>query len=259
MDREVDWLLQEKYDGVTSEAFLADCKRLAAGEPLGYVIGSVPFLNTTILLDSRPLIPRAETEYWTEHAIDHIRQRFEQTSRKPSPKILTDDHTPHILDLCAGSGCIGIAIAKALPNIQVDFSEIEPAHLPTIKHNLEHNQINQRRTEIIASDLFSKVTKTYNIILSNPPYIDKTLNRVDTSVVLYEPAAALYGGMHGLKLISKIIATAPNHLKPAGELWLEHEPEQTPFIHSLGTKHNFMVTTRPDQYGVDRYSILVLQ
>ncbi len=66
MSKDIAWLLQEKYGGEKSEAFFADCKRLALGEPLGYLIGHTPFLDCTIYLDSKPLIPRAETEFWTE-------------------------------------------------------------------------------------------------------------------------------------------------------------------------------------------------
>ena len=69
---EEKWLLQEKYHGEKTEAFFADCKRLALGEPLGYLIGHVPFLDCTIWLDNHPLIPRPETEHWVEQVIEVI-------------------------------------------------------------------------------------------------------------------------------------------------------------------------------------------
>ena len=74
MDKDQAWLLEEKYSGEKSVAFFADCKRMALGEPLGYLIGHAPFLKTTIYLDSRPLIPRPETEFWTEKAIAEIKE-----------------------------------------------------------------------------------------------------------------------------------------------------------------------------------------
>lgn len=247
MNQEEQWLLREKYHGEESEAFLAGCKRLAAGEPLAYVIGSIPFLDCMIWLDSHPLIPRPETEFWTKQLIDQI--VIEQAPNK----------TIKVLDLCAGSGASGIAIARALPNTLVDFAEIEPLHLPTILHNLTHNNIDPARCTIKQSNLFTHVTDKYDYILSNPPYIDPTLNRTEASVTLHEPHLALYGGKAGLELISKIISEAPEYLTDAGQLWLEHEPEQSATVTELATKNGFVGTTYEDQYHIERYSVLVLQ
>ena len=73
MNPEVDWLLNEKYHGEKTSAFFTDCVRLETGEPLAYVIGHIPFLDCTIYLDSRPLIPRVETEFWVEKLITTIK------------------------------------------------------------------------------------------------------------------------------------------------------------------------------------------
>ena len=75
MTSEEQWLLREKYQGEKTEAFFADCDRLLAGEPLAYLIGHIPFLHCLISLDSHPLIPRTETEFWTEKATKHIQER----------------------------------------------------------------------------------------------------------------------------------------------------------------------------------------
>ncbi len=243
--QEIQWLLEDKYGGEKSSSFFTDCERLAAGEPLGYVIGHIPFLNCQIWLDSKPLIPRPETEFWVELAISGIKK---MTSQAPS-----------VLDLCAGSGCIGTAVAKAVPVVNVDFSEIDVHHLPTIEKNLKTNGINPYQSNIIQSDLFQNVTKKYDFILSNPPYIDPVLDRTETAVKSHEPHLALYGGQNGLELINKIITTAPTHLNPEGQLWLEHEPEQSAAIKHIGGSQGFTVITYNDQYKVERYSILVLQ
>ena len=123
MSQDIEWLLKEKYQGEESVAFFADVKRMALGEPLGYLIGHVPFLDTTISLDSKPLIPRPETEFWVEKVITEI-------------KLGSAGAPLRVLDLCAGSGCIGVAVAKAIPGATVDFSEIDAKHLPTITKNL---------------------------------------------------------------------------------------------------------------------------
>jgi release factor glutamine methyltransferase len=241
--QEEQWLLQEKYQNVKSEAFYADCKRLALGEPLGYLIGSVPFLGCEIWLDSRPLIPRVETEYWTEHALTEIKKHS----------------SPTVLDLCAGSGCIGVAVAKAAPSSHVDFSEIDQSHIPTIMKNLVQNQIEPGRATVYHANLFSGITGTYDFILSNPPYIDPAVDRATDSVKHHEPFIALYGGELGLEIVKDIINQAPAHLNPHGQLWLEHEPEQSLAIEALAAEAGFIATTHLDQYNVERYSILVLQ
>jgi len=248
--QEVDWLLQEKYNGQESSAFWADVTRLEAGEPLAFVIGSIPFLDTTIYLDSHPLIPRPETEFWVEQAIKAI-------NAYPVQK-----HSLCILDLCAGSGCIGVAVAKACPAVQVDFSELQSAHLPTIAKNCRANDISAERVFIYESDLFTPVKggrlRKYDFILSNPPYIDKSLGRTESSVITHEPALALFGGVAGMEVLAQIIADAPQYLQAGGQLWLEHEPEQAAAICLLGAAH-FSVTTHEDQYNVPRFSKLVLQ
>jgi HemK-like putative methylase len=245
MTRDEEWLLREKYVGEKSEAFFADRQRLTTGEPLAYIIGHQPFLNCTIWLDSRPLIPRPETEFWTEQAISRIKKQ--------------DNKSPKILDLCAGSGCIGVAVAVQIPTALIDFAEIDIAHFPTIKKNLLQNEISSRHTNIIESDLFTNISCRYDFILSNPPYIDKEKNRTEPSVTEFEPHNALYGGHLGLVFIEKIINETRTHLAPNGQLWLEHEPEQTPTIHALAKSSGLSVSTHQDQFGVERYSILVLQ
>lgn len=249
MTQDEQWLLKEKYEGVECFAFHADCERLAAGEPLAYVIGHVPFLNTNICLDSHPLIPRPETEYWVEKAINAIR-------KSGAPE------APHILDLCAGSGCIGVAIAKALPASHVTFGEIEAAHLTTITKNLAHNltnySIRMDYFPVIQSNLFSNIPGKFDYILSNPPYIDPALDRTQSSVKNHEPHEALYGGTGGLALIERIIADTSTHLTKDGQLWLEHEPEQSEAIATLARQTGFTITTHTDQYKIARYSILTM-
>ena len=242
MNREEKWLLEEKYGGEKSEAFFADLKRLEAGEPLGYVIGNMPFLGCQIFLDSKPLIPRVETEFWVEKTIIAV----EGAAAKP----------PRILDLCAGSGAIGIAVLKALPEAHVTFGETDKAHLPTIAKNLAENDISRTRYQVFQSDLFENITGKFDFILSNPPYIDPDLDRTEESVKKFEPNLALYGGEDGLDLIEKIIEEAKNYLAKDGQLWLEHEPEQAGKIKKLAETHSFHTATHKDQYGICRYSIL---
>lgn len=252
MSQEEAWLLKEKYDGVKSDEFFADCKRLTLGEPLGYLIGWTQFLECKIWLDSRPLIPRFETEFWVEQAIATI-------ANQESGSLGLTETGPRVLDLCAGSGCVGVAVAHEVPAARVEFSEIDIDHIPTIQKNLTGNNISPERTVVHHTSLFKGIPDKFDFILANPPYIDADLNRADQNVVDFEPYLALFGGKGGMEIIEQVITVAPEHLTQNGQLWLEHEPEQTAEITRLGTEAGFTASTHPDQYGTERFSILVLQ
>lgn len=247
MTRDETWLLNEKYHGEKTEGFFADSKRLEAGEPLAYVIGHIPFLNTTISLDSKPLIPRPETEYWVEKILSQI-----QIS--PSPDIRGQTPNMRVLDACAGSGCIGVAVAKAFPDAHVDFVEIDESHHSTILRNIRENGIDESHTHIMGGNLFEKVKGVYDLILSNPPYIHKELGRTDTSVLAHEPHGALFAEEGGFALIKRIMEDALPHLTPKGHLIVEHEPEHVSRIEECGARLGYEVTTKNDQYGVPRYT-----
>lgn len=236
MNQEQTWLLKEKYNGLPTVEFYDDLKRLEAGEPLAYIIGWMPFCGAKIYLDSKPLIPRPETEFWTARAIEQIKDR----------------ENPKVLDLCAGSGCIGVSVLRAIPGSTVDFVEIEERHRATILKNVAENGINSNRTKVINGSLFDNIADTYDMILTNPPYIDPDLKgRIQQSVLNYEPERALFGGPGGMELITEILEKAPQFLNDNGILFIEHEPEQAGYIqHLLPDIHSY-----PDQFGVIRFSI----
>jgi HemK-like putative methylase len=242
--QEEAWLLREKYNGEHTSEYVVDLERLRRGEPLAYVIGFVPFLDTRIYLDSYPLIPRPETEFWVEKAISSLK----------------DTPMPQVLDLCAGSGCIGVALAHALPAVRVDFAEIETRHHTTIERNVMQNGIEKSRTHIFDGDLFGSIipNQQYSAILTNPPYIDPNIDRTEESVRSHEPHLALYGGEHGFEIIERIIKSAPNYLKSDGTLFIEHEPEQEAMIARLATLSDYRsCVAHKDQFEVVRYSVLV--
>jgi len=243
MNRDERWILDEKYNGLETQDFINDCERLKTGEPLAYIIGSIPFLNTTIHLSSRPLIPRPETEFWVEKAIADI-----AASKIPQPKVL---------DLCAGSGCIGVAVLKALPRATVDFVELDSSHQQTIVQNCEENSIPNNRYTVRLGNLFASVAEEkYDYILSNPPYLEVQSNMVADSVKDFEPHLALYGGTAGLELIYDIQSGAPTHLKSHGVLYIEHDPQQKDAMCAHATKRGFNAVTHVDQYNVARYTTL---
>lgn len=206
-------------------------------EPEAYRIGWVPFIHTEIYLDSKPLIPRTETEYWVDKAIKEIKE--------------SGINEPRVLDMCSGSGAIGVAVLKEVSDAFVDFVELDEKHHATIRKNVEMNNLDATRTQIFGGDLFENITDQYDFILSNPPYLDPKLqDRIQPTVALYEPELALYGGIGGLELIDRILEKVGKYLTPRGVLYLEHEPEHVEHL----AKHPLYQETYKDQFGRQRVS-----
>lgn len=200
-----------------------------------YARGYVDFLGCTIFLDSHPLIPRTETEFWTEKAAGMIYH----TGRRV-----------RVLDLFAGSGCVGIAVLKHALNTQVDFGEKETRHFPTIQKSLAANNLTSD-VGYLETDVWSGVPGRYDFVLANPPYV-----AVLTPGLGQEPPEALYAADGGFALIEKTVRGAAAHLAEGGQLWLEHDPEHAPRLASLGAELGFSVETHQDQYGIPRYSVM---
>ena len=222
---------------------LEDIARLDAGEPLAYVIGWVPFLGLRIRLDERPLIPRPETEWWTEKLIDDLRTRF---SVRPFT----------LLDLCAGSGAIGLAVLAKLPDARVTFAELDPALEPLIRRNAKDNSILESRFDLCVGELFDALPAgaRYDVIATNPPYVPE--GRVlDRSVTDYEPSLALYAGADGLDLIRRIASGARARLVPGGALWLECDSEHAEEARELLRASGAQAAVCTDQYGRARYLV----
>jgi release factor glutamine methyltransferase len=246
--KEEQWLLEEKYAGQPNPAFVRDRMRLAYGEPLAYVIGFVDFLGCRIDLSGRPLIPRPETEYWTEKALQNVDCRMQNEKSK----------SLRVLDLFAGSGCIGIALLKHLPCAAVDFADIDNGCLRQIRRNLEINHISMERFEVFQSDVFAGISpgRRYNVIFANPPYIDRVnaLTRVATSVKDFEPDCALFAEEEGLAYIRQLLAEARNFLHPGGSLYLEYDDIQKKSIETILEEYGYRdFSFHRDQFGKWRY------
>lgn len=241
--REREWLLRDKYNGKKSVRFLWDVLRLKSGVPLAYVIGDVPFLGCTIDLSYRPLIPRAETEFWVERTIEEM--------NKGSDKL-------NVLDLFSGSGCIGIAILRHVPHADVDLGEKDPRLIAQIRKNIEINDIKKGRFTVFETDCFSGIPKKrYDYILANPPYLSrKRTKSIQSSVISHEPHEALFADEGGLALIRKTVGQADEYLTETGRLVIECDPHQTTDIASLAQKSGFVCETRHDQFGNARTILL---
>lgn len=238
-EREKQWLLDEKYNGVETKDFLSDLEKLQSGTPLAYLIGNQPFLGAIIELDSKPLIPRPETEYWVNKI---IKEEIQEKNLE-------------ILDIFSGSGCVGVGILYNTKNTHVDFGELKSEHVEQIRKNLKLNNIDSNRFEIFQSDVFEKIPdKQYDIILANPPYIShERKDTVQDSVINYEDHDALFAENEGLFFVEKLIQESKQFLKPDGKVFVEFDPWQTELIEKLCEQHNISkYSFIKDQYNKPR-------
>jgi len=236
MEKEINWLLKEKYSGKPTEEFLKDIKRLKRGEPLDYVIGFTNFLGCKIDLSKKPLIPRQETEFWVNNILKDIRKG-------------------KVLDIFSGSGCIGIAILHHVKNAKVVFAEKDKNCLKQIKINLKLNNV---RGSVIQSDIFSNVKGKFDYIFANPPYIATARkNKVQKSVLNFEPKSALFGGKNGLFYIRKFLKNARKHLNREGEIFMEFDSQQKKEIEKLIKKYKYSnCEFYKDQYNRWRWVVI---
>jgi len=199
--------------------------------PVEYEKGYTKFLNCKIDLRNRVFIPRIETEFWVGKAFKNCKLQIANCKLKKVK----------ILDIFAGSGCIGIAVLKNIKNSRVDFADIDKRAIEQIKINLKLNKIPSQRYRIYQSNLFEKIkNKNYNYIFANPPYVAKEkIKEVQPSVLRYEPRRAILGGKKGLFYIRKFLKEAKKFLKPDGTIYFEFDPEQKNEISNILRKENY--------------------
>lgn len=215
--------------------------------PIQYILGSVPFLDLTIVVQPPVLIPRPETELWCAWLIEQLTPCAQQPLK--------------ILDLCSGSGCIALALAHALPNAHVTAIDNAPHALTLGAHNAQLNNIHN--VTFLASDLFERLgDQRFDLIVSNPPYISTDeFKQLDASVALWEDTHALVADDDGYALIKKIIAQAPRFIQAntcleqhtIPQLVIEHGHTQAAFLVDLMRKAGYtQVQTHKDLAGKDR-------
>jgi release factor glutamine methyltransferase len=181
---------------------------LERGEPLPYVLGQWEFFGLEFEVTPDVLIPRPETELLVERAIGWLHEH-------------PDFH--HAADIGTGSGCIGIALAAAIPNLQVMGSDISPAALKMAQHNAVINGV-EKRLEFVLCNLFPPDAE-YNLIVANLPYIPtKMLQKLP--IYGHEPTMALDGGADGLQQIRRLLTDAPERLAAGGLLLMEIEASE---------------------------------
>jgi len=219
-------------------------QRRAKREPIQYILGYTEFYGLKIKVESGVLIPRPETELLAEEAIKII-SKFEIRISKFK-----------FLDLCTGSGCLALALAKEFPEVKVYGADTSEVAIRYAKDNAELNNINN--VTFLRGNLFEPLKNlVFDLIVSNPPYIRKDdIKNLQIEVKDWEPVEALDGGMDGLDYYRMIIPGARGYLKENGYLILELGVGQSDAVRKLaedeGFKNIFLVK---DYAGIERIFI----
>ena len=223
------------------EKLAALVERRLAGEPVAYLIGEWEFYGLTLEVTPDVLIPRMDTEVLAERAILLARAAGEGA---------------RVLDLCAGSGCVGLAVAANVPTCRVVLADVSEAALKICKGNVRRNELNARVT-CVQADALQKPDAAlwdFDVIACNPPYIPTgDLAGLDVSVRDYEPRSALDGGADGLDFYRAIAAQWGSALRLGGSLLFEVGINQAMDVAALLERSGFEdIQSTQDTQGIPR-------
>lgn len=218
--------------------YLALLRRRAAGEPVQYLLGEWDFMGLTFAVGPGVLIPRPETELLAETAIACLRGR----------------QKPRVLELCGGSGCIAIAVAKALPQAEITVLELSCDAMSYLQKNIARHGV--KNVTAVQGDALSPpptIAGRYDAILSNPPYIARSELPTLQREVRREPAMALDGGADGLDFYRGFNGIYPKMLTDGGLLLYEIGEEQGDAVAALLREAGLeRVSVLRDLYGLPR-------
>lgn len=221
-------------------------KRLLSGEPMAYILGQWEFYGLGLHVSNAVLIPRDDTVAVTELSIRYA---------------LFLDKDPRILDLCCGSGCIGLAVASHVKDARVTLADLSQEALSVAKENVTLHKLGGRvrcvRANALesASDFLGK----FDLIVSNPPYVTAAeMEQLPGSVKDFEPTMALFGGEDGLDFYRSIAANYAKALRPGGYLCLEFGMGQGPEVSRILEEQGYTVLERTRDYN-DRERAVVAQ
>lgn len=180
-------------------------RRIQQRVPLAYILGEAWFMGLPFHVDERVLVPRSPLGELIQNGLQPW---------------LGDHPVRRVLDLCTGSGCIGIAAATVFDEAEVDLSDISPDALDVAAFNIEYHEVGDR-VRTVRSDVFDGIEGRYDVILSNPPYVDAEDIADMPAEYSHEPELGLAAGGDGLDIAHRILAGAANHLNPGGLLIVE--------------------------------------
>ena len=233
---------REMYAGEeTCEKTEMAVKRLLKGEPLAYVLGEWEFYGLPLYVNENVLIPRDDTCALASLAIN---------------RAIFLNQDPRILDLCTGSGCIGLAIASRVKDAKVTLAALSPEALAVAKKNVALHHMSGR-VSCVQVDAMAEPPAflgQFDMIVSNPPYIDrKDMEGLEVSVKDFEPHLALYGGTDGLDFYRSITEKYRHNLKPGGYLCYEFGEDQGDDVCKILAENGFVVRQRVKDFcGTER-------
>lgn len=229
------YLVKSREEVDNSGEYLELIKRRAGHEPLQYITGSQCFYGLDYYVDNRVLIPRYDTEVVVENIL----------SAEKADNL-------DVLDICTGSGCIAITLASNRPSWKVTGSDISEGALEVSAINKD--KLNVHNVSFVHSDLLCSIEGQFDIIVSNPPYIErKVIEGLTSEVKDHEPMLALCGGDDGLDLYKRIIKDAVGHLKAGGRLYFEIGYNQGQAVSELLKEYGYNdIRVQQDLAGKDR-------
>jgi len=243
LDKSKEYLLihneDEIEDGIAN-LFFNKIERLKNYEPIQYIINKQEFMGFEFYVDKNVLIPQPDTENLVEEVI-HISEFMKQEKNKL-----------RILDMCTGSGAIAISLSKLIENTLVYASDISIEAIKIAEENASKHQAN---VMFFQSDLFRKISELYkfDIIVSNPPYIEKNIIKTLPKEVQNEPIVALDGGIDGLDFYRKIAEEAKMYLNQDGYLAFEIGFNQKNAVENILEENGYNnIYSRKDLSGNDR-------
>lgn len=218
-------------------------KQLEQGIPVQYIVGNVDFYGSFIEVNPNVLIPRFETEELVEKTISYIQEYF--------------DKPIDILEIGTGSGCISIALFKNLKQVTIDAADISKEALEVAIKNAKNNQAT---IHFFESDLFSNVSKTYDVLISNPPYISYQEEIMDL-VKKNEPHLALYADHDGLYCYEEMMKHASSYLNKKAMIAFEIGHKQGKALKDLAETYfpDSFYKVEKDLQGRDRFFFLFLR
>ena len=225
--------LNDKIEKDKSEEFLKLIERRSERIPLSYVLGTRDFMGFTFTVNENVLIPEQETELLVEETIKYSKGL-------------------KVLDLCTGSGCIGISVSLLGEPLGVTMADISEQALEVAKQNAR--RLGAKKTNFVQGNLFENINEKYDILVSNPPYIETSvIESLEPEVKYYIPRLALDGDEDGLRFYKNISRMAPNYLNKNARIFYEIGYNQSKAVSDILLEYGFTdIRVVKDYAGLDR-------